>query len=77
VGFALETAHPEKYALEKLKRKNLDAVVLNVVSEDSGFKSNTNKITIFDKKDRFFESSVQSKDQIAVILLNTLNDWLF
>jgi phosphopantothenoylcysteine synthetase/decarboxylase len=63
--------------LEKLKRKNLDAVVLNVVSEDSGFKSNTNKITIFDKKDRFFESSVQSKDQIAVILLNTLNDWLF
>jgi phosphopantothenoylcysteine decarboxylase/phosphopantothenate--cysteine ligase len=77
VGFALETEHPEKYAVEKLKRKNLDAVVLNVVSENSGFKSNTNKIKIFDKKDRIFESSVQSKDQIAVILLNTLNDWLF
>lgn len=77
VGFALETEHPEKYALDKLKRKNLDAVVLNVVSDETGFKSQTNKIKIFDKKDRIFESSVQSKDQIAVILLNTLNDWLF
>lgn len=77
VGFALETEHPEKYALDKLKRKNLDAVVLNVVSDETGFKSQTNKIKIFDKKDRIFESSVQSKDQIAVILLHTLNDWLF
>lgn len=38
VGFALETANPEKYALEKLERSGADLLVLNTpVADDSGF----------------------------------------
>ena len=50
VGFALETNDEENYAKGKLEKKNLDLVVLNSLNDKgAGFKSDTNKITIFNK----------------------------
>lgn len=50
VGFALETEHEETFAIDKLKRKNLDLIVLNSLNDKgAGFKTDTNKITIFNK----------------------------
>lgn len=50
VGFALETDNESANAAEKLKKKNLDMIVLNSLrDEGAGFKHDTNKITIIEK----------------------------
>lgn len=47
VGFALETNNEEQNAKSKLKRKNLDFIVLNSLNDKgAGFKTDTNKIKI-------------------------------
>jgi phosphopantothenoylcysteine decarboxylase/phosphopantothenate--cysteine ligase len=52
VGFALETDNEEANALGKLERKNLDAIVLNSLSDPgAGFGGDTNRITIFTRPD--------------------------
>ena len=61
VGFALETNDEQQNALSKLKRKNLDFIVLNSLrNEGTCFQSDENQITIlsntgrkgFEKKDK-------------------------
>lgn len=48
VGFALETNNETAYALDKMTRKGLDAIVLNSLrDEGAGFGHDTNKVTIF------------------------------
>jgi phosphopantothenoylcysteine decarboxylase/phosphopantothenate--cysteine ligase len=50
VGFALETENEIENATNKLKKKNLDAIVLNSLNDaGAGFGSATNKITFIDK----------------------------
>ena len=50
VGFALETNDETAHAEGKLKRKNLDFIVLNSLRDaGAGFRCDTNKITIIDK----------------------------
>lgn len=50
VGFALETENELEYAKDKIKRKNLDLIVVNNPKvEGAGFKTDTNVITIIDK----------------------------
>ena len=47
IGFALETENEKKNAYDKMKRKNLDAIILNSLSDKgAGFGHDTNKITI-------------------------------
>lgn len=75
IGFALETHNAEAFALEKLQRKNLDAIVMNTVGENSGFQSSQNSVVIFTKNQAPFASSMQSKSDIAVLLLEKLEDW--
>jgi phosphopantothenoylcysteine decarboxylase/phosphopantothenate--cysteine ligase len=75
IGFALETHNAEAFALEKLQRKNLDAIVMNTVGENSGFQSTQNSVVIFTKNQPPFASNVQSKSDIAVLLLEKLEDW--
>jgi phosphopantothenoylcysteine decarboxylase/phosphopantothenate--cysteine ligase len=51
IGFALETENEVAHASDKLKRKNLDLIVLNSLNDEgAGFKSDLNKITILDKQ---------------------------
>lgn len=50
VGFALETRNETEYAIDKLKRKNLDLIVVNNPKiKGAGFGTDTNVITIIDK----------------------------
>jgi len=46
VGFALETDNAIENAIQKLKQKNLDFIVLNTLGEGSGFGYDTNIVTI-------------------------------
>lgn len=49
VGFALETDNEVKNAQDKMKRKNLDFIVLNSLQDKgAGFRVDTNKVTIID-----------------------------
>ncbi len=66
VGFALETTDEENYAKEKLKKKNLDLIVLNSLNDKgAGFKSETNKITIFNKALEKTAFETKSKTEVA------------
>ncbi|MDG1751293.1 MAG: bifunctional phosphopantothenoylcysteine decarboxylase/phosphopantothenate--cysteine ligase CoaBC [Thalassotalea sp.] len=48
VGFAAETQDVEQYALDKLKRKNLDLIAANNVAlSGQGFNSDKNALTVF------------------------------
>ena len=66
IGFALETNNSKENALLKLKSKNLDAIVLNSLeNKGSGFKLDTNQITILDKNDNVLEFALKSKSAVA------------
>lgn len=50
-GFAAETENLEEYARKKLTEKNLDLIAANDVSKkDSGFDSDKNSITLYDRE---------------------------
>jgi len=66
VGFALETNDEEKYAKSKLEKKNLDLIVLNSLNDKgAGFKSDTNKITIFNRTLEKTVFDLKSKTEVA------------
>ncbi|MFT5891482.1 MAG: phosphopantothenoylcysteine decarboxylase/phosphopantothenate--cysteine ligase [Dokdonia sp.] len=66
VGFALETENEEENALKKLKKKNLDAIVLNSLRDKgAGFKTKTNKITFIDKGGSITPYDLKSKKEVA------------
>ncbi len=73
VGFALETVEEEKYALQKLKDKNADMIVLNSLNDaGAGFGFDTNKITIFDVKERVYYFNTKSKKEVATDIVNSI-----
>jgi phosphopantothenoylcysteine decarboxylase/phosphopantothenate--cysteine ligase len=66
VGFALETNNEEENALYKLRKKNLDLIVLNSLQDEgAGFKKDTNKITIFNRAEEKTTFEVKSKAEVA------------
>ncbi|MFC5282897.1 bifunctional phosphopantothenoylcysteine decarboxylase/phosphopantothenate--cysteine ligase CoaBC [Pedobacter alpinus] len=66
VGFALETNNEEENAIKKVKKKNLDFIVLNSLNDEgAGFKNNTNKITIIDKNLAKKTFDLKSKEAVA------------
>lgn len=66
VGFALETDQEENYAQQKLKRKNLDLIVLNSLNDKgAGFKGDTNKITIFNRSLEKIVFELKTKNEVA------------
>ena len=53
IGFALETNNEQQNAEGKLERKNFDFIVLNSLNDaGAGFRHDTNKISIIDRKGR-------------------------
>ena len=67
VGFALETNNELENAWGKLKRKNLDFIVLNSLNDaGAGFQVDTNKITIIDKDNNQQIFELKSKKDVAV-----------
>ena len=73
VGFALETNNELENAKGKLKKKNLDLIVLNSLNDKgAGFKSETNKVTILDKNDTITAYELKSKAEVAKDLINEI-----
>tara|TARA_R110002020_G_scaffold323714_1_gene539508 strand:+ start:36530 stop:37735 length:1206 start_codon:yes stop_codon:yes gene_type:complete len=73
VGFALETENEIDNAKGKLKRKNLDAIVLNSLNDKgAGFGGNTNKISFLDKDLRLKTFALKTKAAVASDILNEI-----
>jgi len=66
VGFALETDDEEENAIKKLKKKNLDFIVLNSLNDEgAGFAHDTNRITIIDRDNNRIKFELKSKADVA------------
>ena len=66
VGFALETDNELDNAKGKLKRKNLDLIVLNSLNnEGAGFAFDTNQVTLIDRNDNISNFELKSKTDVA------------
>ncbi len=77
VGFALETNNELEHAIEKLKKKNLDFIVLNSLrNKGAGFATDTNQITILDKHNQLTEFPLKSKTEVAKDIINTITTLL-
>jgi phosphopantothenoylcysteine decarboxylase/phosphopantothenate--cysteine ligase len=73
VGFALETNDEVKNAKGKLKKKNLNLIVLNSLNDKgAGFKTETNKVTFIDTNDNITEFPLKSKTEVANDLLHEI-----
>ncbi len=73
VGFALETENELENALGKLKRKNLDAIVLNSLQDfGAGFQKDTNKVTFIDRFENKTTFALQSKKEVAKDIINQI-----
>jgi len=73
VGFALETENEVEHAKQKIKKKNFDLIVLNSTNDSgAGFRHDTNKITLIDKKEHIQVYELKSKDETAQDILNAI-----
>ena len=73
VGFAAETNDLETHARVKMDKKNLDMIAANLVGgEDSGFKSDTNKVKLFFKDGRVEDLPLMDKADVAHRLLDAV-----
>ncbi|PXX23473.1 bifunctional phosphopantothenoylcysteine decarboxylase/phosphopantothenate--cysteine ligase CoaBC [Arenibacter sp. ARW7G5Y1] len=73
VGFALETENEVENAIGKLKKKNLDAIVLNSMNDSgAGFGKLTNKISFIDKNLDIKTFELKTKAEVALDILNEI-----
>lgn len=71
VGFAAETDNLDKYAMEKLKKKNFDFIVANdVTKEGAGFNVDTNIVTIIDKEGTKATYPMMNKREVARVIVD-------
>ena len=73
VGFALETNNEIENAKAKLKRKNLDYILLNSLrDEGAGFGHETNKVTILSAVGESKSTVLKSKRALSVDIIDTV-----
>lgn len=73
VGFALETNDETCNALSKLKKKNLDLIVLNSLrDEGAGFGVDTNKVTLIDRSERAEILDLKLKSEVAADIVDRI-----
>ncbi len=66
IGFALETDNEEHNAELKLRRKNLDMIVMNSLRDKgAGFGTDTNKVTVYTPGGEPQEFPMKSKREVA------------
>ncbi|MBO5444654.1 MAG: bifunctional phosphopantothenoylcysteine decarboxylase/phosphopantothenate--cysteine ligase CoaBC [Muribaculaceae bacterium] len=76
VGFALETDHEHENALDKMRRKNLDMIVLNSLRNPlAGFNKDTNQVTILRSDGLETEYPAKSKRQVASDILDEIEKY--
>ncbi|MFN6015912.1 MAG: bifunctional phosphopantothenoylcysteine decarboxylase/phosphopantothenate--cysteine ligase CoaBC [Flavobacteriales bacterium] len=72
-GFALETNNVVDYATAKLKKKNLNMIVMNSLEDDgAGFAVDTNKISILDDHNNVTSFELKSKFAVATDIVEYL-----
>lgn len=77
VGFALETENEQANAVAKLRKKNLDLIVLNSLNDKgAGFAEDTNKVTIIDRHEQSHQYALKSKDEVAADISEHILDLL-
>ena len=78
VGFALETDNEIENAIGKLRRKNLDLIVLNSLQDKgAGFQNTTNKVSIIDKSENISEFGLKSKALVAEDIFNEILERIY
>ena len=66
VGFSVEVEDEEKNSIDKMKKKNLDWIVVNNPGQKgAAFAGDTNKVTIIDKHHSSIDLPLQSKTETA------------
>ena len=66
VGFAAESSNLMENAKQKLKQKGLDIIVANdITASDSGFGTDTNRVTIIDRKGKVDSLPLIPKREVA------------
>jgi phosphopantothenoylcysteine decarboxylase/phosphopantothenate--cysteine ligase len=71
VGFALETETPVEHGREKLRRKDLDLMVVNDATEPgAGFEVETNRVVLLDRRGAAEALPLLSKDEVADEILD-------
>ncbi|HIZ87352.1 MAG TPA: bifunctional phosphopantothenoylcysteine decarboxylase/phosphopantothenate--cysteine ligase CoaBC [Candidatus Coprenecus pullistercoris] len=76
-GFALETDHAEDNAMGKLRRKNMDMIVLNSLEDPgAGFGVDTNKVTIFFRDGSRRDVPMASKAEVASSIVDSIEKLL-
>ena len=66
ISFALETEDGEQNAMQKLKSKKSDYIILNYANEpDAGFDVDTNHIYIYSKSGKYTEYAKNTKKRLA------------
>ncbi len=77
VGFAAETENIEANASKKLTKKKLDLVVANnVLREGVGFESDSNQVTVIDRKGAVLKTEKMSKREISCFILDKIEGLL-
>lgn len=73
IGFALETNNEIEHALDKLKRKNLDFIVLNSLkTPGAGFAVDTNQVTLLFANGKQKCYPLKSKKEVAKDIVSQL-----
>jgi phosphopantothenoylcysteine decarboxylase / phosphopantothenate---cysteine ligase len=71
IGFAAESQDLVDNARQKIKKKRLDLIVANnITEENSGFSVDTNKVTLIDKTGRVESLPLMSKREVAEKVLD-------
>lgn len=76
LGFALETEAGAVAARGKLEQKSLDQIALNMVGEDSGFESATNRVTLIDGDGGEEALPLLPKEEVAEAILDRFGRFL-
>ena len=77
IGFAAEADDSLEKVKEKIKNKNLDLIVFNNISKkDIGFDSDINEIKILDKKAKVLFSGKDTKENLASIIIDKIEEIL-
>lgn len=75
VGFAAESQALETHARNKLREKNLDIIVANlIVNRDAGFKADTNRVSLFYRDGSSESLPLMSKTALAHVLLDRMRE---
>lgn len=77
IGFAAETENIERYAREKLEKKNMDFIIANnVLEEGAGFSVDTNAVMVYGKQGHIHAYPVMPKRQLAEKLIQWIGEQL-